>query len=29
MQVAMIVGHFFSYPANWWLIRAGVKQPCA
>jgi hypothetical protein len=26
MQVAMIGGFFTSYPMNWWLIRAGIKE---
>jgi hypothetical protein len=27
MQVGMIIGYFTSWPANVWLIRAGVKVP--
>ncbi|MDA9420699.1 MULTISPECIES: DUF4396 domain-containing protein [Bradyrhizobium] len=26
MQIAMIAGFFTSYPVNWWLIKAGVKE---
>ncbi len=26
MQVGMIIGFFTSYPANWWLIRIGLKE---
>jgi Domain of unknown function (DUF4396) len=26
MQIAMILGFFTSYPANWWLLRIGVKE---
>jgi hypothetical protein len=26
MQIAMLAGFFTSYPVNWWLIRAGIKQ---
>jgi hypothetical protein len=26
MQIAMICGFFTSYPVNWWLIRAGIKE---
>jgi hypothetical protein len=26
MQVAMIGGYLTSYPMNWWLIRAGIKE---
>jgi hypothetical protein len=26
MQLGMIVGFCTSYPANWWLVRAGVKE---
>ena len=26
MQIAMVCGFFTSYPANWWLIRRGIKE---
>jgi hypothetical protein len=26
MQLAMIAGFITSYPMNWWLIRAGIKE---
>ena len=26
MQLAMLVGFITSYPANWWLIRSGIKE---
>lgn len=26
MQIAMVVGFATTYPANWWLIRKGVKE---
>lgn len=26
MQIAMLVGFVTSYPANWWLIRSGIKE---
>jgi hypothetical protein len=26
MQIAMIFGFITSYPANWWLIRVGIKE---
>lgn len=26
MQIAMIVGFATSFPANWWLLRAGLKE---
>jgi hypothetical protein len=26
MQLAMLAGFATSYPVNWWLIRAGVKE---
>ncbi len=26
MQIAMIVGFATSYPANWWLLKAGLKE---
>ncbi|MGA7805068.1 DUF4396 domain-containing protein [Bradyrhizobium sp.] len=26
MQIAMILGFFTAYPANWWLLRIGVKE---
>jgi hypothetical protein len=25
-QLAMLSGLIVSYPANWWLLRAGVKE---
>ncbi len=27
MQLAMIVGFLTAYPVNWWLLRAGIKEP--
>jgi len=26
MQIAMLAGFATSYPANWWLIRSGIKE---
>jgi len=26
MQVGMVIGFLTTYPANWWLIRAGIKH---
>ena len=26
MQIAMVVGFVTSYPANWWLLRTGIKE---
>jgi hypothetical protein len=26
MQLAMIAGFATSYPANWWLVRRGIKE---
>jgi hypothetical protein len=26
MQIAMIAGFLTSYPANWWLLKKGVKE---
>jgi len=26
MQVAMVTGFLTSYPANWWLLRQGIKE---
>jgi hypothetical protein len=26
MQLAMLCGFLTSYPANWWLVRAGIKE---
>jgi hypothetical protein len=26
MQLAMLAGFVTSYPANWWLIRTGLKE---
>lgn len=28
MQIAMVVGFLTAYPANWWLIRKGLKRRC-
>lgn len=27
MQISMIFGFITSYPANWWLLRSGIKEP--
>ncbi len=27
MQIGMVIGFATSYPANWFLVRAGVKEP--
>jgi hypothetical protein len=29
MQVGMIFGFFTSAPVNWWLLKNGIKEPCA
>ncbi len=26
MQIAMICGFLTSYPVNWWLLKAGLKE---
>jgi hypothetical protein len=26
MQIAMVMGFVTTYPANWWLIKAGMKE---
>jgi hypothetical protein len=26
MQIAMLCGFTTSYPANWWLLKAGIKE---
>jgi hypothetical protein len=26
MQIAMVVGFAATYPANWWLMKAGIKE---
>lgn len=26
MQIAMLIGFLTAYPANWWLIRKGIKE---
>jgi Domain of unknown function (DUF4396) len=26
MQLAMLIGFLTAYPANWWLIKAGIKE---
>ena len=27
MQIGMVIGFVTSYPANWWLVRKGIKEP--
>ncbi|HEX4261994.1 MAG TPA: DUF4396 domain-containing protein [Acetobacteraceae bacterium] len=27
MQIAMLCGFATAYPVNWWLLRAGIKEP--
>jgi Domain of unknown function (DUF4396) len=27
MQIGMVVGYATSYPANWFLVRVGIKEP--
>lgn len=29
MQIGMFLGHWTGVPINWWLIKTGVKTPCA
>ncbi|KAF2454985.1 hypothetical protein BDY21DRAFT_365633 [Lineolata rhizophorae] len=29
MQIGMFLGHWTAVPVNWWLIKTGVKEPCA
>ncbi len=29
MQIGMFLGHWTGVPINWWLIKTGVKMPCA
>ena len=26
MQIAMLCGFVTSYPANWWLLKRGIKE---
>jgi hypothetical protein len=26
MQIAMLFGFVTSYPVNWWLLKAGLKE---
>jgi hypothetical protein len=26
MQIAMLLGFLTSYPVNWWLLKAGIKE---
>ena len=26
MQIAMIIGFITTFPANWWLVKAGIKE---
>lgn len=27
MQIAMVFGFLTTYPANWWLLKSGIKEP--
>jgi hypothetical protein len=27
MQIGMVIGFVTSYPANWFLVRKGIKEP--
>ena len=27
MQIGMVIGFVTSYPANWYLVRKGIKEP--
>jgi hypothetical protein len=29
MQIGMLFGKATSSPTNWWLVKTGIKQPCA
>ena len=29
MQVGMVLGFVTAMPVNWWLIKKGIKEPCA
>ncbi|KIW34107.1 uncharacterized protein PV07_00905 [Cladophialophora immunda] len=29
MQVGMFFGYWTGFPINWWLIKEGIKDPCA
>jgi len=29
MQIGMFLGHWTAFPINWWLIKSGIKEPCA
>ena len=29
MQIGMFLGHWTGMPINWYLIKTGVKEPCA
>ncbi|KIW03241.1 uncharacterized protein PV09_05462 [Verruconis gallopava] len=29
MQIGMFIGHWTGVPINWWLIKNGIKEPCA
>jgi len=29
MQIGMVFGFGTAMPVNWWLIKKGVKEPCA
>lgn len=29
MQIGMFLGHWTAVPVNYWLVKKGVKEPCA
>jgi hypothetical protein len=29
MQVGMFLGFWTAFPINWWLLKKGIKEPCA
>lgn len=29
LQIGMFLGHWTAFPINWWLIKSGIKEPCA
>lgn len=29
MQVGMFFGYFTAFPVNWFLVKKGIKEPCA
>ena len=29
MQIGLFLAHWTAVPVNWWLVKTGLKEPCA